>query len=267
MLVLRGVSKKFGDMQALHPTDLVLARGKTTALLGPSGCGKSTLLRIIVGLLGSDSGSLLFDGAEITPKNLIEVRRKMGYVIQDGGLFPHLSIRGNVTLMARYLGWDKRRIDERFLELANLTHLPPASYERFPTQISGGQRQRVSLMRALFLDPDLILLDEPMGALDPLIRSELQADLRKIFSSLAKTVVMVTHDIAEAGFLADTLVLFKAGRIAQQGSLEDLVQRPAEKFVSDFINAQRSPLETLSTESISTAKLSPELAGEAGGKT
>ena len=245
MLELRGVSKKFGDMQALHPTDLVLARGKTTALLGPSGCGKSTLLRVIVGLIEADTGSIVFDGAEVTPQNLVAVRRKMGYVIQDGGLFPHLSIRANVTLMARYLGWEPRRIDERFLELAGLTKLPPASYERFPTQISGGQRQRVSMMRALFLDPDLILLDEPMGALDPLIRSELQADLRKIFTSLAKTVVMVTHDIGEAGFLADNLVLFKTGRIAQQGSLEDLVQRPAEKFVSDFINAQRSPLEAL----------------------
>ena len=245
MLELRGVSKKFGALSALYPTDLVLERGKTTALLGPSGCGKSTLLRIIVGLIETDTGSILFEGEEVTPRNLVEVRRKMGYVIQDGGLFPHLSIRANVTLMARYLGWEQKRIDERFLELARLTKLPPESHDRFPTQVSGGQKQRVSLMRALFLDPALVLLDEPMGALDPLIRSELQADLRKIFTSLHKTVVMVTHDIGEAGFLADNLVLFKTGRIAQQGSLEDLVQRPAEKFVSEFINAQRSPLEAL----------------------
>lgn len=265
MLQLRGVSKKFGPMQALHPTDLTLARGKTTALLGPSGCGKSTLLRIIVGLIETDTGSIHFDGALVTPQNLVEVRRKMGYVIQDGGLFPHLSIRANVTLMARYLGWEKGRIDERFSELARLTHLPAESYERFPTQISGGQRQRVSMMRALFLDPDLILLDEPMGALDPLIRSELQADLRKIFTSLQKTVVMVTHDIGEAGFLADHLVLFKTGRIAQQGSLEDLVHRPAEKFVSDFINAQRSPLEALSNLDV-VAGMASELASEAGGQ-
>jgi osmoprotectant transport system ATP-binding protein len=245
MLELHGVSKRFGETQALAPTDLVFPRGKTTALLGPSGCGKSTLLRIIVGLLESDTGSLHLDGVEITRKNLIEVRRRMGYVIQDGGLFPHLTCRANVALMARYLGWKNGRIEARMQELAQLTHLPPAALDRFPTQISGGQRQRVSLMRALFLDPDLMLLDEPMAALDPLIRSELQHELREIFRKLEKTAVMVSHDIGEAGFLGDRLVLLRGGRIVQMGTLEELVRSPAEEFVTAFVNAQRSPLESV----------------------
>ena len=245
MLELKNVSKRFGDLQALQPTDLTFEPGKTTALLGPSGCGKSTLLRVIVGLIQSDTGSVDFDGAELTPENLREHRHKMGYMIQDGGLFPHLSIRDNVTLLARHLNHDPSWIDDRLLELMELTHLPTESVDRFPTQISGGQRQRVALMRALFLDPDVVLLDEPMGALDPLIRSELQSELREIFKTLHKTVVMVTHDIGEAGFLADVICLLKDGAILQRGSLEDLALRPEDKFVTSFINAQRSPLETL----------------------
>ncbi|MEQ8790462.1 MAG: ATP-binding cassette domain-containing protein [Pirellulaceae bacterium] len=249
MLELQGVSKRFGDLQALHTTDLHFERGKTTVLLGPSGCGKSTLLRIIVGLLTSDTGSIVFDGEEITPGNLIEARRRMGYVIQDGGLFPHLSVRGNITLMARHLRLDREEIDQRLHKLAQLTHLPTEALGRYPTQISGGQRQRVSLMRALFLDPQLMLLDEPMGALDPLIRSELQQELREIFRQLDKTVVMVSHDISEAGYLGDHIALLKSGRIVQQGTLAELVKNPADKFVTAFINAQRSPLEGLEAAS------------------
>lgn len=245
MLQLSGVSKTYGELVALHPTDLTFRPGSTTALLGPSGCGKSTLLRTIVGLVPPSSGVIRFDGVEVTRENIRAVRHRVGYMIQDGGLFPHLTIRDNVTLLARHLGWERRRIETRLEELAELTHLPRESLDRFPTQISGGQRQRASLMRALFLDPEALLLDEPMGALDPLIRSELQAELRGIFQSLRKTVVLVTHDIGEAGFLADLLVLFREGRIVQQGSLADLVQRPADKFVRQFINAQRSPLESL----------------------
>ena len=245
MLELRNVSKKFGDMQALSPMNIPFTRGQTTALLGPSGCGKSTLLRIIVGLLESDTGEILFGDERVTPQNLRDVRRRMGYVIQDGGLFPHLSLRDNITLMARHLKWDAGRIEEQLTRLVALTHLPPTSLDRFPTQISGGQRQRVSLMRALFLDPDVVLLDEPMGALDPLIRNELQGDLRKIFNALKKTVIIVTHDIGEAGYLAEDIVLLKDGRIAQRGTLRDLVESPQDEFVTRFINAQRSPLESL----------------------
>lgn len=245
MLNLENISKRFGDTVALHATSLTFKSGSTTALLGPSGCGKSTLLRIIMGLLPSDTGAVYLDNEKLTPENVLKLRHRMGYMIQDGGLFPHLTIRQNVCLMASHLHWELEKTSDRFSELAKLTHLPQASFDRFPSELSGGQRQRVSLMRALFLDPTIVLLDEPMGALDPLIRSELQHELQLIFSSLGKTVIVVTHDIAEAGFLASEIVLLKAGAIAQIGTLRDLVKHPSEPFVEDFINAQRSPLESL----------------------
>src|SRR5262249_46393423 len=160
-------------------------------LIGPSGCGKSTLIRVMIGLIRPDTGSVRFNAIELTVENARELRQRMGYVVQDGGLFPHLTARENATLMARYLGWDSKRISTRLAELTALTQFPEEGLDRYPVQLSGGQRQRVSLMRALMLDPDLLLLDEPLGALDPIIRSELQEDLRRIFQSLGKTVVMV----------------------------------------------------------------------------
>jgi osmoprotectant transport system ATP-binding protein len=245
MLELVGVSKTFGKATALFPIDLALPPGRTTVLLGQSGCGKSTLLRLMLGLLQPDTGSVLFDGLPLTDENAMQFRRRAGYVIQDGGLFPHLTARGNVILMARYLGRDAPAIDKRLAELAELTRFPAGGLERYPAQLSGGQRQRVALMRALMLDPDVLFLDEPLGALDPLIRSDLQADLREVFRALGKTVVLVTHDLGEAGFLGDLIVLLRGGRIVQRGSLADLVRAPAEPFVSQFINAQRSPLEAI----------------------
>lgn len=245
MLQLNKVSKRYDTLQALYPTNLTLSPGVTKVLLGPSGSGKSTLLRLMIGLIEPDEGTVFFNETPITVKNRLMIRRKMGYVIQEGGLFPHLTVRDNVSLLAKYLGWGKSRVEDRLRELIELTHFPAEALERFPLQLSGGQRQRVSLMRGLMLDPDVLLLDEPLGALDPMIRAELQDDLREIFQTLGKTVVMVTHDIGEAGFFADEIILMREGRIVQQGSLEDLVRRPAEEFVRRFINAQRSPLETL----------------------
>ncbi|MCA9184201.1 MAG: ATP-binding cassette domain-containing protein [Pirellulaceae bacterium] len=243
MLQIRNLTKQFGALRVLQPTNLKLEKGQTTVLLGPSGCGKSTLLRLIVGLLPMDSGEILFDGNPLTPENIRDYRRRMGYMIQDGGLFPHLTVRGNAELLAKRLGWPRDRREARLRELTELTDLPHEALDRYPVQISGGQRQRVALIRALFMDPDVVLLDEPMGALDPLIRSDLQTELKRIFSELQKTVILVTHDIGEAGYLGDTIVLFQSGEIIQQGSLEDLVRRPVAPFVSEFINAQRSPLE------------------------
>jgi osmoprotectant transport system ATP-binding protein len=245
MLELSGVSKSYGRQQALHAIDLAVPPGQTTVLIGPSGCGKSTLIRLMIGLLRPDAGCVRFDGHEIRADNVQGLRFRMGYVVQDGGLFPHLTARGNVILMARYLGWDSQRIETRLAELAELTQFPADGLNRYPAQLSGGQRQRVSLMRALMLDPDVLLLDEPLGALDPIIRSELQTDLRRIFQALAKTAVLVTHDLAEAGFFGDLIVLLRAGKIVQQGALVDLVQAPADPFVTRFINAQRRPLEVL----------------------
>ncbi len=243
MLELRGVAKKFGGLPALQPTDLEVTAGRTTVLIGPSGCGKSTLLRLMIGLIEPDAGSVRFGGEAFAPENVLALRRRMGYVIQDGGLFPHLTARENVVLMVGHLGWDAQRIAARLAELVELTHFPEDGLERYPVQLSGGQRQRVSLMRALMLDPALLLLDEPLGALDPMVRAELQSELRRIFRALGKGVVLVTHDMAEAGFFGDEIVLMREGRIVQQGEFADFLQRPAEPFVTEFVNAQRSPLE------------------------
>ena len=239
MVELQNVSKSYGELTALHPLSLVFPAARTTALLGPSGCGKSTILRLIVGLLRPDSGRVLLDEEELTPHNLPKARQRMGYMIQDGGLFPHLTAADNVSLMANWLQWSADRIQNRLEELATLTQLPIELLTRFPVQLSGGQRQRVALMRALFLDPDVLLLDEPMGALDPLIRSELQEELRGIFEKLDKTVILVTHDLGEADFLAHDIVLMKQGRVAQQGQLADMLADPADEYVESFINAQR----------------------------
>lgn len=241
MLELINVAKSFAGKQVLQPTTLCFEEGRSTVLIGPSGCGKSTLLRLLIGLIEPDQGEVRFQGERITPENVMLARRKIGYVIQDGGLFPHLSARDNVGLLAKYLGWPKPRLRERVEELAGLTRLPAEVLERYPAQLSGGQRQRLGIMRALMLDPAVVLLDEPMGALDPLVRFDLQEDLKGIFQSLAKTVVLVTHDMGEAGFFGDRVVLLGGGRIVQQGTLDDLIRAPAEAFVERFINAQRLP--------------------------
>lgn len=240
LVQLAGVGKSYGKAAALHPTDLDFARGKTTVLIGPSGCGKSTLLRLIIRLLDPDQGAIQFDGADITAANIAEIRRRTGYVIQDGGLFPHLSARKNILLMAAHLKWPEEKMQSRLAELCALTQFPQSALDRFPLELSGGQRQRISLMRALMLSPELLLLDEPLGALDPLVRATLQKDLKEIFVRLKQTAILVTHDLAEAAYLGDEIVLMSEGRVVQRGTLRELRERPASSFVSDFITAQRS---------------------------
>jgi osmoprotectant transport system ATP-binding protein len=242
MIALKHVSKYYDSTTALHPLDLTIAPEATTVLIGPSGCGKSTLLRLMIGLILPDTGTVTFGGEHVTTHNLTALRHQMGYVTQDGGLFPHLTAYDNLALVARHLGWNSARIETRVQELATLVQLPAKRLGSYPTQLSGGQRQRVSLMRALMLDPKVLLLDEPLGALDPMIRADLQADLRDIFRKLQKTVVIVTHDMGEAGFFGDTILLLRDGQIVQQGTLQELLDEPAEPFVEAFINAQRSPL-------------------------
>jgi osmoprotectant transport system ATP-binding protein len=245
MLELRGVTKRFGEQFVLGPIDLRLKLARTSALIGPSGSGKSSVIRLLTGLLRPDTGGVFIDGTPMDASSATALRLRMGYVIQDGGLFPHLSAHDNVTLMARHLGWADDRIAARLQELCELTRLPRERMANFPAQLSGGERQRVSLMRALMLDPDVLLLDEPLAALDPIVRADLQADLRAVFAHLGKTVVLVTHDLGEAGFLGDTLVLLRAGRLVQEGTLTELVRAPADSFVTRFVNAQRSPLESV----------------------
>lgn len=239
------VSKRYADTLALDDITLGFKSGLTTALIGPSGCGKSTLLRMLIGLIEPDAGHVLFHEQTLHAGILADVRKRMGYVIQQGGLFPHLTARENVTLMAQHLGWDRECIEARLAELAELAHFPFDALNRYPLELSGGQNQRVSLMRALMLDPEVLLLDEPLGALDPMIRFDLQEDLKQVFATLGKTVVIVTHDLAEAGFLAQTIALMRAGRLVQVGSLQNMVSKPAEPFVEQFVRAQRGYLDAL----------------------
>jgi osmoprotectant transport system ATP-binding protein len=236
MFRVTDLSKCYGETLALDGVSLEPPGGQTTVLIGPSGCGKSTLLRALIGLVPVDGGEVHFDGDGVTDDNVLEVRRRVGYVIQLGGLFPHLSARRNVTLAARQFGVDT---GNRFDELCELVRLPADLLDRYPAELSGGQRQRVGLMRALMLDPPVLLLDEPLGALDPLVRAELQDDLRGIFRKLGKTVVMVTHDLAEAAHFADHVVLMRKGAVEQQGPFNELLENPASDFVREFVTAQR----------------------------
>lgn len=245
MLTLENLGKNFGNIVALAPMSLRIPAGATYALIGPSGCGKSTLLRLMIGLLTPDVGRVLLDETEVTPATARQIRLRMGYVIQEGGLFPHMTARGNITFMARRLKWSADKIAARVVELARLTRFPEAALERYPAQLSGGQRQRVGLMRALMLDPQVLLLDEPLGALDPMIRASLQGELRDIFRSLNKTVVMVTHDLAEAAFFAEQIVLLRRGELQQVGTMRELVDAPHSPFVGEFVTAQRTLVEAL----------------------
>ncbi len=238
MITLDEVSKIYGERTVLSPTSLEVQAGQSLALIGTSGCGKSTLLRLVIGLVQADSGQVTLDGTPLTPSNIRQQRLRMGYVIQDGGLFPHLTSAQNATLVARQQGWDAPKMEARLSELAALVALPEDLLHRFPAELSGGQRQRVGIMRALMLDPQVLLMDEPMGALDPIVRGQLQTDLRHIFKSLGKTVILVTHDMSEAAYLGDEIALMRAGEIVQRGPLKEIIDQPKDDFVSEFLKAQ-----------------------------
>jgi osmoprotectant transport system ATP-binding protein len=247
MIRAKNIFKRF-DKPVLRNVTLEVTSGETLSLIGPSGCGKSTLLRIIMGLIPADDGSVELNGEYLQQKNVLTLRRRMGYVIQNGGLFPHMSARENLTVLTRYLGWSKKREQDRVDELLDLTSISGSILDRKPEKLSGGQAQRISLMRALMLDPPILLMDEPLGSIDPLVRYELQNDLRSIFRKLEKTVLLVTHDLGEAAFLGDRIALMQSGEMVQQGSLEELVRNPRNEFVKRFVQAQRSPLEGVDNE-------------------
>jgi osmoprotectant transport system ATP-binding protein len=240
MFRLDSVFKSYGAERALDGITFTIAPGDTTALIGPSGSGKSTIFGLLTGLMKPDAGIVYFRGQDITRGSIRELRQRIGYMIQDGGLFPHLTGRGNVSLMAVHLGWSKSKIASRVDELLDLTQLSPEVLSRYPAEMSGGQRQRVALVRALMLDADVLLLDEPLGALDPMVRAELQQELAKIFRTLRKTVALITHDLAEAAFFADRIVLLRHGRVIQTGPISELQDNPADDFVRQFVRAQQS---------------------------
>ncbi len=243
MIAFHNVGKSFGNAVALRPTDLEFAANKTTVLIGLSGSGKSTILRLISGLLEPSTGWIEIDGEKLTRQSLPELRRRMGYVIQSGDLFPHLTARQNILLVAQeaHLGMDE--MTGRVEELCGLTRLPDTLLARYPAQLSGGEQRRVSLIRALMLKPDILLLDEPMGALDPIVRARLLVDLKSLFERLNTTVILVTHDLVEAARLGDWVVLLNAGRVVQQGCYAEF-SVPSEPFVSEFFHAQMEEVQS-----------------------
>lgn len=239
MLKLEGITKYFSGRHALGPVDLEAAAGETVVLLGASGCGKTTLLRSVLGLIETDQGRIEVAGHTLTEAFIPLIRSSVGYVRQGGSLFPHLTAGDNAALLADLAGWDDARRNARLRELWRLVQLDESLMASFPAQLSGGQLQRVALVRALMLDAPVLLLDEPLGALDPLVRYELQTDLKRIFASLGKAVLLVTHDLAEASRLADRVALMRNGVVVQSGPFQALLDDPTDDYVRRFVDAQR----------------------------
>ena len=240
MLELQNIYKTFEGKPALADVNLTVPKGATHALIGSSGSGKTTLLRITLGLIPFDKGYVKINGQALLSFTRVEWADRIGYVPQDSGLFPHISGKNNVTLIAKLRGWSASKIEDRVEELRKVVDLDAEILTHFPQEMSGGQKQRVSIMRAAMMDPAVMLLDEPMAALDPLIRRSLQQELKSIFQRLGKTVLLVTHDLGEAVFLAEQITLLHEGKIIQAGTYRDLLLNPAIPFVSQFINAQRT---------------------------
>jgi osmoprotectant transport system ATP-binding protein len=232
------VSKRYPG-GGVGPLSFEVNARTTVALVGSSGAGKSTVLRLLSGLLAPDAGGVFVGGQRVQADTIGALRLRMGYVIQEGGLFPHLSARANTTIVALHLGWSPARIDARVSELADLVRLPLARLGRYPAELSGGERQRIALIRALFLDPEILLLDEPLGALDALVRASLQEELRAMFRALAKTVMLVTHDLAEAAFVADEIVVMSDGTIVEQGTVSDVIAHPRSELTVALLAAHR----------------------------
>lgn len=234
------VTRSYGGTVALEDVTLHIERGITTAVVGPSGGGKSTLLQLVNGLERPDRGRVLIDGQPIDYDRLPALRRRMGYAVQGTGLFPHLTVFRNITLVARLCGWEPGRIEKRAEELMRLVDLPASFADRYPHELSGGEQQRVGLCRAMMLDPDLMLLDEPFGALDPITRAEIHGEFQKLQRAKPRTVVLVTHDLREAFLLARNVVILHGGRVVQAAPCTSVREQPANAFVRDLLRAQLS---------------------------
>ena len=237
MIRFLSVSKRLNDDFELKNVNLCLERGTTTALIGSSGSGKSTVLRLLSGLVEPDQGTILVDGQNIFQMNLSLYRQKIGFMVQQGGLFPHLTVEQNVLIVGKYLKQDRELLQDRLESLCRMVALSIQLMSRYPHELSGGQRQRVGLIRALMLDPEILLLDEPLGALDPIVRHDLQQELKALFAQLHKTVLLVTHDLNEAQFLANHLVLMHQGAIVQDGLYSEFLAKPASAYVTKFFSA------------------------------
>ena len=259
MIRLDGVGKTFPDgTVAVESLDLDVPRGAVVTLVGPSGCGKSTTLKMVNRLIEPTSGRIFLDGKDVTDADPVELRRGMGYVIQQVGLFPHQTIATNVATVPSLLGWSKSDARARAIELMELVGLDPDVFaDRFPHQLSGGQRQRVGVARALAADPPVLLMDEPFGAVDPVVRGRLQDEFLRLQRELGKTVLLVTHDIDEAVKMGDRVAVFAAGgRLAQYDEPAAILGAPADDFVSEFVGGSRG-LRRLSVTPIDPAHLEP----------
>jgi len=253
MIDIQNVSKRYGDAVAVQDLSLTIPRGEFTVLIGGSGSGKSTTLKMINRLIEHDSGRILFNGEEIRRFRPEEIRRRMGYAIQSTGLFPHWTVGRNIATVPQLLGWPAARIAARVDELLHLLGLPPDEFrERRPHQLSGGQQQRVGVARALAADPEVLLMDEPFGALDPITRGALQEEMRRVHRRSGKTIVLVTHDIDEALGLATRLVLLDQGRIVQAGTPAELLTRPANDFVRDFLGRSERGIKLLGLQTVAS---------------
>jgi osmoprotectant transport system ATP-binding protein len=235
------VSKRYGDAQAVRELSLEIPSGEIVIFVGPSGCGKTTSLKMINRLIEPTSGVISIDGLDTATVDVNQLRRSIGYVIQQIGLFPHYTVAENVATVPRLAGWDKKRIADRVEELLDLVDLPAAQYEkRLPAELSGGERQRVGVARALAIDPNILLMDEPFGAIDPIARERLQNELLRLQQVVRKTIVFVTHDIDEAIRLGDRVALFSLGGVLQQyATPAELLAHPASDFVTDFLGEGR----------------------------
>lgn len=239
MFELENITVQFGQTLALHNVTLTFPERSTTVMLGTSGSGKSTVLRLLLGLIRPSAGQVRYRGKDLAAMDQIALRREIGFMTQDGGLFPHLTIKENIALMPECLRWESQKIERRMDELLSLTRLEPVLLASYPHQVSGGQRQRAALVRALMLEPDCILLDEPLGALDPITRFNLQNDLKDIFKAANKSVILVTHDLREAAFLGESIHILHEGRLIQSGTYSEMRQSPENEFVARFFAAQR----------------------------
>lgn len=249
MIELKNVTKKFNGMEAVDHLSLRLEKGKLTMFIGPSGCGKTTTLKMINRLIEPDEGDILVNGKSIYEQEAVALRRSIGYVIQNVGLFPHYSVYDNIALVPRLLEWEEKRIRDRVYELLELVTLNASYAKKYPLQLSGGEQQRVGLARALAADPEILLMDEPFGAIDPINRAKLQDLFLEIQESIQKTIIFVTHDINEAIKLGDRIAIMNAGRLVQYGTPNEILQNPKDEFVGDLLGADRN-LKTLSLEKI-----------------
>ncbi|WP_158807139.1 ABC transporter ATP-binding protein [Beijerinckia sp. L45] len=253
MIQIDHVSKTFAGTQALADCTLTIDDGAFFVLIGPSGCGKSTLLRTINGLIAPDTGTIRVRGKDIATEDPERLRQSIGYVIQSVGLFPHWTVAANIAAVPQLMRWDKGKIARRVDEIVALLRIDPALLPRYPHQLSGGQRQRIGVARALAAGPDLILMDEPFSALDPVSRVELQAEMRRVHAESKTTIVMVTHDVGEALSLATTLAIMRAGRIIQIGTPAAVVGAPADDFVAQFLGGPERFLHLLDVLSVGAA--------------